>query len=618
MAGLIPQAFIDDLLSRVDIVDVIDKRVKLRKTGKNYSALCPFHTEKSPSFSVEPEKQFYYCFGCGAGGNALGFVMDYERMDFPQAVETLAGDYGIEVPREEGAQQSKRHSENGKIFDILEKANQYYQSQLRSHPAKQKAVDYLKSRGLTGQVAKHFGIGFAPPGWENLLQALEKGGGETEQMLKAGLLIKRDTQGDANRKDGQYDRFRDRIMFPIRDTRGRVLGFGGRVLTDEKPKYLNSPETPVYHKGNELYGLYEAKRSNSKLQRFIIVEGYMDVVALAQHGITYAVATLGTATSATHLNRLFRLAPDVVYCFDGDAAGRTAAWRGLEATLPVLQDGRQVRFLFLPEGEDPDTLIRKIGHERFSTLIDNATPLANFFFEHLSEGIDTDSIDGKAKLSSLAIPLLKQLPEGIYRQLMLDKLAALAGVSSQSIESMLNKNIAKAAPAPAPAEPTPPDYGDYPDYGADSPSQSYSPAPSYQGKRNKLAPSQPQKAVNKGAGLKAIELLLLQPDIAQDIELDAQLLRENGDQYTDLLLELIELVQQTPNIETYTLLGHFYGTPVGNELTQLLKNEKITPHEGVASEFLYLIDTLSAVARKKLMQRQLVEKLRPILRSTKT
>jgi DNA primase len=612
MAGLIPQAFIDDLLSRVDIVDVIDKRVKLKKTGKNYSALCPFHTEKSPSFSVEPDKQFYYCFGCGAGGNALGFVMDYERMEFPQAVEALAGDYGIEVPREEGEQHNKRASENKKVFDILESANQYYQLQLRKHSAKKTAVDYLKTRGLTGQIAKHFGIGFAPPGWDNLLKTLDTGDGEIEQMLKAGLLIKRE-QDEKQQREGQYDRFRDRIMFPIRDSRGRVLGFGGRVLTDEKPKYLNSPETPVYHKGNELYGLYEAKRSNSKLKRFIIVEGYMDVLALAQHGITYAVATLGTATSDTHLTRLFRLAPNVIYCFDGDAAGRTAAWRGLEATLPILQDGRQARFLFLPEGEDPDTLIRKIGHDRFSTMIDNATPLANFFFEHLSQDIDTSAIDGKAKLSSLAIPLLRKLPEGIYRQLMLDKLAEMAGVSSQSIETMISKSAAKAAP-PAPQEPAPPNYDDIPEYGAER--SDYPSEPDYRRRAARPSPPKPQKASSKSPGLKAIELLLLRPEIALDAKPDEQLLRENGDQYTDLLLELIELVQHTPTIETYTLLGHFYGTTVGNELTQLIKNEKITPHEGVASEFLYLIDTLTADARKKRTKKEIMEKIRPKLKSS--
>jgi DNA primase len=601
MAGLIPQAFIDDLLSRVDIVDVIDKRIKLRKTGKNYSALCPFHTEKSPSFSVEPDKQFYYCFGCGAGGNALGFVMDYERMDFPQAVEALAGDYGLEVPHEEGRKDDKRQSENKALLAVLHDANVFYQQQLRVHPQKARAVSYLKGRGLTGEIAKVFGIGFAPPGWDNLLRALGTTPQTIEHMITSGLVIKREQDAE---KDGQYDRFRDRIMFPIRDTRGRVIGFGGRVLTDEKPKYLNSPETPVYHKANELYGLYEARRTNPKLTRFMIVEGYMDVVALAQHGIDYAVATLGTATNVTHLNRLFRLVSEVIYCFDGDSAGRTAAWRGMQATLPVLEDGRQVRFLFLPEGEDPDTLVRKIGKDRFTGMIDAATPLADFFFDHLSEGLDVQSIEGRARLSSLAAPLLRQMPNGLYRQLMIDRLASMAGVESRSMEAL----VSKSAPPPAPPAETMPD--DYPV----PPDQDYAPR-----RANTPAPAAPkaarEKQVPRSPGLKAIELLLYKPAVASALERDLELLRENGDQYTDLLLELVELVEQNPTINTYTMLGHCYGTPLGNQLTQLLKNEKITPMEGVASEFQYLIDTLLADARKKQFKKQLLEQLKPRVRS---
>ena len=601
MAGLIPQAFIDDLLSRVDIVDVIDKRIKLRKTGKNYSALCPFHTEKSPSFSVEPDKQFYYCFGCGAGGNALGFVMDYERMDFPQAVEALAGDYGLEVPHEEGRKDDKRQSENKALLAVLHDANLFYQQQLRVHPQKARAVSYLKGRGLTGEIAKVFGIGFAPPGWDNLLRALGTTPQTIEHMITSGLVIKREQDAE---KDGQYDRFRDRIMFPIRDTRGRVIGFGGRVLTDEKPKYLNSPETPVYHKANELYGLYEARRTNPKLTRFMIVEGYMDVVALAQHGIDYAVATLGTATNVTHLNRLFRLVSEVIYCFDGDSAGRTAAWRGMQATLPVLEDGRQVRFLFLPEGEDPDTLVRKIGKDRFTGMIDAATPLADFFFDHLSEGLDVQSIEGRARLSSLAAPLLRQMPNGLYRQLMIDRLASMAGVESRSMEAL----VSKSAPPPAPPAETMPD--DYPV----PPDQDYAPR-----RANVPAPAAPkaarEKQVPRSPGLKAIELLLYKPAVASALERDLELLRENGDQYTDLLLELVELVEQNPTINTYTMLGHCYGTPLGNQLTQLLKNEKITPMEGVASEFQYLIDTLLADARKKQFKKQLLEQLKPRVRS---
>jgi DNA primase len=599
MAGLIPQAFIDDLLSRVDIVDVIDKRIKLRKTGKNYSALCPFHTEKSPSFSVEPDKQFYYCFGCGAGGNALGFVMDYERMDFPQAVETLATACGLEVPREAGDKEDKSTGETKQLLSILQAANHFYQQQLRSHPQRSKAVDYLKGRGLTGQVAKHFGIGFAPPGWDNLLKTIGSSPENSELMLKAGLLIKRD-------QEGHYDRFRDRIIFPIRDTRGRVLGFGGRVLTDEKPKYLNSPETPVYHKGNELYGLYEAKRANSKLKHILIVEGYMDVVALAQHGIDCAVATLGTATNSTHLKRLFRLVSDVIYCFDGDDAGRTAAWRGLQTTLPILEDGRQVRFLFLPEGEDPDTLVRKIGKDRFETMLTNATSLADFFFDHLSEGIDTGSIAGKAKLSSLAAPLLRQLPAGIYRQLMIDRLALIAGVDNKAIENLVST---ASAPRHSQTASATPDYPSIPDTATPSGSR-----------RNTAASSSShsgQGRPQRSPGLKAIELLLYKPDVAHTLQKDLTLLHEHGGQYTDLLLELVELVKLDPTINTYTMLGHCYGTALGKQLTLLLKNEKITPLEGVASEFEYLIDSLLAEARKKQHKKQLIEQLKPRLRSGK-
>lgn len=614
MAGLIPQAFIDDLLSRADIVDVIDKRIKLRKTGKNYSALCPFHTEKSPSFSVEPAKQFYYCFGCGAGGNALGFVMDYERMDFPQAVEILAGDYGLSVPREEGSKEDKARGENKALYDTLDQANQFYQTQLREHPQKARAVAYLKGRGLTGVIAKHFGIGFAPPGWDNLLKTLGETDTHTALLERTGLVIKREQDKLANestKRDGHYDRFRDRIVFPIRDSRGRVLGFGGRVLTDEKPKYLNSPETPVYHKANELYGLFEARRSNNKQTRFLIVEGYMDVVALAQNGIDYAVATLGTATNATHLNRLFKVVSEVIYCFDGDEAGRTAAWRGMLATLPVLQDGRQVRFLFLPDGEDPDSLVRKIGKERFNTLIDNATPLADFFFDHLCEGLDPEAIDGKAKLSSLAVPLLKQLPTGIYRQLMIDKLARMASVESRSIESMMGTVALNAAHF---QEPPFYDEGDLPPL-PDIPDEQFAPRRARTTSARKAAP---EKNPPRSPGLKAIELLLYKPEVASALDKDLSLLQENKDEYTDLLLELVELVKRDPTTNTYTMLGHCYDTAQGNQITSLMKKEKITPLDGVTSEFHYLIDALLSDAQKKQYKRQLMEQLAPRLRSGKT
>ena len=376
MAGLIPQTFIDDLLSRADIVDVVDKRVTLKKSGKNYTACCPFHKEKTPSFSVQPERQFYYCFGCGAGGNAIGFIMDFDQVDFPQAVESLARDNGMEVPREENAAAARRQSENSKLFDALDKAGNFYSQQLRRHGQRKSAVDYLKSRGLSGEIARDFGIGYAPPGWDNLLTAVAADKDEQALLFKAGMLIEKEARKPEGEDSGgehntvrYYDRFRDRIIFPIRDSRGRTIAFGGRVLGDDKPKYLNSPETPVFHKGSELYGLFEAKKANNKLKRILMVEGYMDVIALAQMGIRNSVATLGTATSNRHLTRLFRIVPEVVFCFDGDDAGRSAAWRALETSLPEMQDGRQLKFLFLPEGEDPDSLVRKIGETEFKETL---------------------------------------------------------------------------------------------------------------------------------------------------------------------------------------------------------------------------------------------------------
>jgi len=377
MAGRIPQHFIDDLLTRIDIVEVIDHRVPLKKAGHEYKACCPFHGEKTPSFTVSQVKQFYHCFGCGEHGNAISFLMDYEHMDFVEAIEALAHGAGIEVPREAGTDQAPQSS-NQAAYDLLEQTAQYYQQQLRDHAEAQRAVDYLKERGLTGEVAARFGIGFAPPGWDNLTRALGNDKKIQQELLNTGLVIER------NDSSGIYDRFRDRIQFPIHDRRGRTIGFGGRVINkDDTPKYLNSPETPVFHKGRELYGLYEARKAMRKLVRILVVEGYMDVVALAQFDINYAVATLGTATTHDHLETLFRTVPEIIFCFDGDRAGRQAAWRALENTLPVLRDGRAARFLFLPDGEDPDSQVRKTGKTGFEAAMDQATHLSDFFFDQL-------------------------------------------------------------------------------------------------------------------------------------------------------------------------------------------------------------------------------------------
>ncbi|HET6473189.1 MAG TPA: DNA primase [Pseudomonadales bacterium] len=437
MAGRIPQSFINDLLARIDIVDVIDARLSLRKAGRNYQALCPFHNEKTASFSVNPEKQFYYCFGCGATGTALTFLMEHDRLEFVAAVEALAQIAGVEVPRERGARvDDERHE---RLLKILEDAAVYYRRMLRSHAEAARAVEYLKARGLTGVVARDFGIGFAPPGWDGVRSALSSFG--DADLIAAGLLVK-------NEQGRIYDRFRDRVMFPIRNTRGRVIGFGGRVLGDEKPKYLNSPETDVFHKGRELYGLYEARKALRRIDRLLVVEGYMDVVALAQSGIANAVATLGTATGVPHFEKLFRQAPEVVCCFDGDQAGRDAAWKALIVALPTLTAGHQLSFVFLPDGEDPDSLVRKEGKERFAERVGGAVGAAEYLFQHLSIGLDLTTMDGRARLAELALPYLRTIPEGVLRELAMERLASIARMSPDAL--VRGAKVVKRAPTNRP------------------------------------------------------------------------------------------------------------------------------------------------------------------------
>ena len=602
MAGLIPQSFIDDLLHRVDIVEVVDKRVSLKKAGKNYTACCPFHNEKTPSFSVQPDKQFFYCFGCGAGGNAIGFVMQNDGVDFPQAVETLARDAGLEVPREESKAEAKRHSQNNKLLDVLDEAARFYQQQLRQHSQKAEAVAYLRSRGLSGEIARDFGLGFAPPGWDNLLTAIGGNSEADQALLKAGLIIEKENPREGDDRK-YYDRFRHRIMFPIRDSRGRTVAFGGRVLGDDKPKYLNSPETPVFHKGAELYGLYEAKKANSKFTRILMVEGYMDVIALAQNGIRNAVATLGTATSDRHMQRLFRQTPEVVFCFDGDEAGRSAAWRALETTLPQMEDGRQVRFLFLPEGADPDDYVRQHGREAFEQAVAKATPLEDFFFDKLSAGLDLASIEGRARLSNLTKPLIRRFPRGIYSQLMLDRLSETLGMNKESIDELLKE---------APPEPPPADYGSMPPMqdSEDAPPMMGAPPRGSQSTRPTFARSRPGKLWHKPNSLRAIELLLRNPELALGLEQDLEILRNAEDESRKLLLSLIEMVRRDPHTETYTLLGYCYGTSLGGQLTQLLKSEKITPVEGMEQEFKQIIDNILSDIRKKLDLIQLKSELK--------
>jgi DNA primase len=563
MAGRIPQSFIDDLLERVDIVEVVDRRVALKKSGRNYSARCPFHDEKTPSFSVSPEKQFFYCFGCGAGGNAIGFVMDYDRVDFPQAVETLATLAGLEVPREAQPEQAIHQQKRQRdLYQTLDAAARIYREHLRHHPQAKRAVDYLKNRGLTGAIARDFGIGYAPSGWDNLLQALGKDENERKLLLEAGMLVVKEEDNKT------YDRFRDRIMFPIIDSRGRVIAFGGRVLTDEKPKYLNSPETPIFHKGRELYGLYQARKAVRHLKRLVVVEGYMDVVALAQFGIPYAVATLGTATSTEHLQKVFRHCPEVIFCFDGDKAGRQAAKRALEAALPVMEDGRQARFLFLPEGEDPDSLVRKLGTAAFEQLLDTALPLADYLFDSLSEDIDMHSLEGRARLSKLAAPMLAKLPDGVFKALILNSLAQRTGLSSEKLAALAQ------SPAPKPSASIP----------AIKPLQ--------------RKPLPPRTEIRLHPILHAIGLLLIHPRLAQHAPPSSQFNHLTGESAT-LLRDLLDLLHKRPEANTNVLLGHWYDEPwrhrveeAFSQVSLLLENVdqlNLATEEGVESE---LSDTL--------------------------
>jgi DNA primase len=412
MSGRIPREFIDELLVRVDIVDLIDSHIPLKKTGTNYVARCPFHTEKTPSFSVNRNKQFFHCFGCGASGNAISFLMDFSHIDFVEAVEDLAAFAGIDVPRESlGYQAGSKKDDLNSLYVMMEQVAAFYIEQLRVSP---KAVDYLKARGIKGETARDFILGYAPDKWDALSERFSQ-----KLLIKAGLMVSKD--------DGQtYDRFRGRIMFPIRDKRARIIGFGGRVLDDSLPKYLNSPETSLFHKGKEVYGLYELLQKNSKPQRILIVEGYMDVIALAQYGIDYAVAALGTATSQAHLDLLFRFSSELVFCFDGDRAGREAAWRAIASVFPSLKGGRQIRIMLLPQNHDPDSLVREEGLDKFIERIQSAQVLSDYFFEHFSKDLKLSEMESRSNLRNEVVLYLKQLPIGAFREMMFEKLSGLA------------------------------------------------------------------------------------------------------------------------------------------------------------------------------------------------
>ncbi|AVH27112.1 DNA primase [Vibrio diabolicus] len=440
MAGHIPRSFIDDLLARLDIVDIIDARVKLKKKGKNYGACCPFHNEKTPSFSVSQEKQFYHCFGCGAHGNAIDFLMEFDRLEFVEAIEELASYLGLDVPREQrsggnGSFQSgpqASSSEKRNLYDLMGSIAQFYRNQLKQ-PASKVAIEYLKDRGLSGEIVQKFGIGYVADEWDLVRKNFGQDKENQDMLVTGGMLIEND-------KGNRYDRFRGRVMFPIRDRRGRVIGFGGRVLGDGTPKYLNSPETPIFHKGKELYGLYEVLQAYREPPQILVVEGYMDVVALAQYGVDYSVASLGTSTTGDHLQVLFRQTSTVVCCYDGDRAGREAAWRAMENALPYLTDGRQLKFMFLPDGEDPDSYIRQNGKQAFEQQVSNAMPLSEFMFSSLTQQVDMSTKEGMAKLSTLAVPLIDKVPGGTLRLYLRELLGRRLGlVDERQLQQLISK-----------------------------------------------------------------------------------------------------------------------------------------------------------------------------------
>ncbi|MFL0798018.1 MAG: DNA primase [Cellvibrionaceae bacterium] len=584
MTGRISQSFIDDLLNRVDIVETVDKRVKLKKTGKNYSACCPFHDEKTPSFTVSPDKQFYYCFGCGAGGNAIGFVMEFDRLNFPEAVENLAKAQGLEIQREEplpGERDNRQFTPNkqgNSLYDLLEKCSKFYRYQLKHHPQSAEAIDYLKSRGLSGEIAQRFGIGFAPPGWDNLLSTLGDTDKKREQLETTGMAIRKE---DSNR---MYDRFRHRIMFPIRDQRGRTIAFGGRVLGDDKPKYLNSPETPVFHKGRELYGLWEARQALRDIPRLLLVEGYMDVVALAQHGIHNAVATLGTAATSDHLVRIFRQTSEAIFCFDGDNAGRTAARRALENALPIMEDGRQAKFLFLPDGEDPDTLVRQIGAEAFDQKIDKAISLSEFLLTSSAEGLDLESPEGKSTLAKRALPLINKLPRGTFKELLFKELGLRTGLNQETL-----KDLTQDLPQPTPsftATPSP----------AAIATSAVSPS------RAPLRAALNSSSRTLTTHQKLIGLLLNNPDYAS--QLSGLPLISGQDPEQDLLLEILTLLQEQPNLLLGTLLGLWHdrhGQDSSEELARLAFMESHDMISKPEAEFRGCLDLI----RHQLQQQEL-------------
>jgi DNA primase len=543
MAGRIPQPFIDEVVARSDIVEIIGARVPLKKAGREFKACCPFHNEKSPSFWVSPDKQFYHCFGCGAHGTVIGFLMQYEKMEFFDAVADLAQRAALAMPRE-----ARLASDSGSadLYNVMTRVARFFEQNLADN---ERARNYVKARGIDAKTSETFALGYAPDSWDALLSRFGPDEERRREILQLGLIIERDRQGAG--RAGFYDRFRDRLMFPIRDSRGRAMGFGGRIIDQGDPKYLNSPETPLFHKGRELYGLYEARQARADFKRLMIVEGYMDVVRLHQAGITYAVATLGTATTQEHLNKIFRLTSEVVFCFDGDRAGRQAAWRALDNSVPLARDGRELKFMFLPEGHDPDSLVAKEGSDAFENRLNTALPLSEYLIQQLMAEVDLGHVDGRAKLKALAAPLFARMPEGIYREMLAERLAAQVGMPAATLKKSFAAGDAKRAQNP--------------------------PEPS----------GRPRGRMSVGRGnllTQAITLVLHHPGAAAAVK-DPEALGRLDRPGVAVLKELLLLAASTPRASTAILLERWRDLPEYDRLAELAMAEPLVAEpESAAKE----------------------------------
>jgi DNA primase len=581
--GLIPQSFIDELIARADIVEIIGLRVPLKKAGREYKACCPFHGEKTPSFWVSPEKQFYHCFGCGAHGTVLRFLMEHDRMAFPEAVEDLAQRLGLEVPHEGGAASNTKRADEP-LYELMGRVAAFYSETLTRDT---RARQYLERRGLEWATIEHFGIGYAPNSWNEVLKRFGATEGDRRTLAELGLIIERE-RGQIRDGEHHYDRFRDRVMFPIRDVRGRVIAFGGRIIEQGEPKYLNSPETALFHKGRELYALYETRRARSNLKRLLIVEGYMDAVRLHQAGINYAVATLGTATTPEHFKRIFRLVNEVVFAFDGDKAGRAAAWRALQHALPEAREGREIRFLFLPEGHDPDTLVGEEGREAFEKRLETTTlPLSEYLVRELSEQAELTHADGRARFSELARPLFAKLSEGVYRELLLTRLAGVIGIGPPRLQELWSVSERSARESPVGT-------------GSRSQPETHASAPA----PRSISQGRARTSAGRGSLMRqAVVILVRFPAIAQQVTVEERAglngVEEPG---IELLCALLDDLRERPLQIPAQVIERWADKPGGDALQKLLQREEIiTDAAGALGELRGALAKLEAtVAERRL------------------